>query len=173
MRKGLLVVLAVVAFVGVQANMVLAKGIADNGPGCGLGKEVWRDSSIADTWGAQMLISTTNNPFIPLQAFAITSQTLGCHNSGKFWAAAEKANMFAAINFENLSQEMAQGGGEHLASMATLMGVPTEHQGEFFGMTQERYTTLVKAGEASPVAMVKALNEAAASYPTLAKVASK
>ena len=81
--------------------------------------------------------------------------------------------MFAAMNFENLSQEMAQGGGEHLASMATLMGVPAEHQGEFFAMTQERYTTLIKACEASPVAMVKALNEAAASYPTLAKVASK
>ena len=172
MSKVLFAVLAVVAFVGFQTNMVLAKGIADTGPGCGLGKELWKDSSIADTWGAQMLISTTNNPFIPLQAYAITSQTLGCHNSGKFWAA-EKANVFAAINFENLSQEMAQGGGEHLASMATLMGVPAEHQGEFFGMTQERYTTLVKAGEASPVAMVKALNEVAASYPTLAKVASK
>ena len=172
MRKGLLVALAVVAFVGIQANMVMAKGIADTGPGCGLGKDLWRDYPGTDAWGVQILISTTNNTILPFQAFGITSQTMGCHNGGKFWAE-EKANMFAAINFENLSQEMAQGGGEHLASMATLMGVPAEHQSEFFAMTQERYTTLVKAGEASPVAMVKALNEVAASYPTLAKVASK
>jgi hypothetical protein len=58
--------------------------------------------------------------------------------------------MFAQLNFENLSQEMAQGQGEHLASLATLMGVPAEHQAEFFAMTQERYTTLVKAVRRHP-----------------------
>jgi hypothetical protein len=42
-----------------------------------------------------------------------------------------------------------------------------------FAFTQERYTTVVKAGEASPIAMVKALNEASASYPVSATVASK
>ncbi len=81
--------------------------------------------------------------------------------------------MFAQLNFENLSQEMAQGQGEHLASLATLMGVPTEHQAEFFAMTQEKYTTLVKAGEASPVAMIKALNDAVATHPVLAEVSAQ
>ena len=81
--------------------------------------------------------------------------------------------MFAQLNFENLSQEMAQGQGEHLASLATLMGVPAEHQAEFFAMTQERYTTLVKAGEASPVAMIKALNDAVATHPVLAEVSGQ
>jgi hypothetical protein len=40
-------------------------------------------------------------------------------------------------------------------------------------MTQERYTSLVKAGETSPVAMVKALNEAVAGHPVLAKVSAQ
>jgi hypothetical protein len=80
--------------------------------------------------------------------------------------------MFAAINFENLSQEMAQGQGEHLASLATLMGVPAEHQAEFFAVTQDR-TFLVKAGEASPVAMVKAMNDAIATHPVLAQVSAR
>jgi Protein of unknown function (DUF3015) len=172
MRKGLIVGLMAVAILGAQHSIVLAKGIADNGPGCGLGKELWKDSASADAWGFQMLISTTNNPFIPLQAFAITSQTLGCHNSGKF-ITEHKTNMFAAINFENLSQEMAQGQGEHLASLATLMGVPAEHQAEFFAMTQDQYTSLVKAGEASPVAMVKAINSAIATHPVLAQVSTR
>ena len=172
MRKSLFIALVVVAFIGTQVGMVLAAGIADTGPGCGLGKEVWKDDPHTDNIGKQMLISTTNNPFIPLQAFAITTGTLGCKNNGKVWAE-EKVNLFASANFENLSQEMAQGQGEHLASLASLMGVPAEHQGEFFAMTQERYATLVKAGEASPVAMIKALNDAVATHPVLAKVSAQ
>ncbi|BFU94556.1 MAG: hypothetical protein NTNFB02_12780 [Nitrospira sp.] len=53
------------------------------------------------------------------------------------------------------------------------MGVSEDKQPEFFAMTQERYISLVNAGEASPVAMVKALNDAAASYPASTTVASK
>ena len=81
--------------------------------------------------------------------------------------------MFAQINFDNLAQDMAQGHGEHLASLATLMGVPAEHQAEFFALTQERYTSLVKTGEASPVAMIKALNDAVATHPLLAQVSAQ
>jgi hypothetical protein len=80
--------------------------------------------------------------------------------------------MFAEINFENLSQEMAQGRGEHLASLATLMGVPVEHQAAFFALTQEKYTTLIQSGETAPVAMIKALNAAMASHPVLAQLST-
>ncbi len=83
-----------------------------------------------------------------------------------------KVNAFASLNFENLSQDMAQGGGEHLASLATLMGVPEEQQAEFFAMTQEKYLSLIEAGETSPVAMVKALNDATGTHPVLAKVSA-
>ena len=170
MRKGLSVALVVVAFVGAQASMVLATGITDTGPGCGLGKEVWKNDPHTDNIGKQMLISTTNNPIIPLQAFAITTGTLGCKNSGKFWVE-EKVNMFASANFESLSQEMAQGQGEHLASLATLMGVPADHQGMFFAMAQERYASLAQVGEPSPVRLVKVLNDGMAVHPDLANAA--
>ncbi|HMU53980.1 MAG TPA: DUF3015 family protein [Nitrospira sp.] len=172
MLWALLIAFFVTAQLSGMVNTVQAKGISDLGPGCGLGKDLWRDSPNTDKWGVQILISTTNNTIVPFQAFGITSQTMGCKNSGKFWAE-HKANMFAGLNFENLTQEMAQGGGEHLASMAALMGVSEDKQPEFFAMTQERYLSLVNAGEASPVAMVKALNEAAASSPASTTVASK
>jgi hypothetical protein len=81
--------------------------------------------------------------------------------------------MFASLNFDALSAEMAQGQGEHLASLATLMGVPAERHAAFFAMTQERYTSLVQAGEASPVALVKSLNDAVAGHPVLAKVSAQ
>jgi hypothetical protein len=169
MRKGLFIALVVVAFIGAQVGMVLAGGIADMGPGCGLGKELWKNESNTDTIGKQLLISTTNNPILPLQAGGITSGTWGCKNNGKLWTE-QKVTMFAKVNFENLAQEMAQGQGEHLASLATLMGVPVEHQGEFFAMTQERHSSLVKAGENSPVTLVAALNDAIATHPVLSQV---
>ncbi len=83
-----------------------------------------------------------------------------------------RVDAFASINFENLSQDMAQGGGEHLASLASLMGIPEEHHAEFFAMTQDRYLSLTAAGETSPVAMVAALHEATAAHPVLAKVSA-
>jgi hypothetical protein len=112
--------------------------------------------------------ATTNGTFYS-QTFGISSGTSGCTNDGKFWAQ-EKVNVFAALNFENLAQDMAQGQGEHLASLATLMGIPAAQQPAFFAMTQEKYASLVSAGETSPVALVKALNEAVATHPMLAQV---
>jgi len=65
---------------------------------------------------------------------------------------------------------MAQGGGEHLASLVTLMGVPVEQQPAFFAMTQEKYAALIQSGETTPAAMLKALHETMAVHPVLAKV---
>jgi hypothetical protein len=117
------------------------------------------------------MMATTNGTF-GSTTFGISSGTSGCTNDGKVMGDS-KTIMFAELNFENLSQEMARGQGEHLASLATLMGIPTDQHGVFFAMTQERYTSLVKAGEASPVAMVKAINEAIAGHPVLAKASSR
>ncbi len=77
--------------------------------------------------------------------------------------------MFAELNSEALAQEMAQGSGEHLASMATLLGVPQQQHGTFFAMAQGRYAALSSAGDMSPAAMVKALNEGISADPSLAK----
>lgn len=165
MKKVLM--LSVAVLFGMQAGLVMAAN-PDTGPGCGLGKLAWGDYKGQKEIAPQVLMATTNGTFWS-QTFGISTGTSGCTNDGKIMGDS-KTVMFAELNFENLSQEMAQGHGEHLASMATLMGVPAEHQAEFFAMTQERYTSLVKAGEASPVAMVKALNDAVAAHPVLAKV---
>ena len=78
--------------------------------------------------------------------------------------------MFAELNSDALAQEMAQGRGEHLASLATLLGLPQDQHSAFFAMAQERYAALTNAGERSSVAMVKALNDAISANPVLAKV---
>lgn len=142
----------------------------DEGPGCGLGKVAWAGSGADEkAIGPQLLMSTTNNTILPWQAFGITTGTLGCNNNGKLWAE-RKVSMFAHVNFENLSREMAQGHGEHLSSMATLMGIPDEHHAQFFSMTQQKYATLIEQGETSPKAMVKALNDSIETSPVLAQL---
>ena len=160
-----------IAFVCVQAASAMAGMNPDNGPGCGVGKLAWSDYKQQKNIAPQVLMGTTNMFFPPFnQAFGISFGTSGCTNDKKFWAE-EKATVFAQLSFDNLSQEMAQGQGEHLASLATLMGVPAEHQAEFFAMTQERYLALIRAGDGSPAAMVEALHEAITDHPVLAKVA--
>jgi len=170
MMKKLVMLSVAVLFLGTQLGLAVAAN-PDTGPGCGLGKLAWGDYKNQKNIAPQVLMATTNGTF-GSQTFGISSGTSGCTNDGKIMSES-KTIMFAEMNFENLSQEMAQGQGEHLASMATLMGVPADHQAEFFAMTQERYTSLVKAGEASPVAMVKALNEAVAAHPVLAKLSTR
>jgi hypothetical protein len=162
--------LSVAVLFGMQAGLAMAVN-PDTGPGCGLGKLAWSDYKNQKNIGPQVLMATTNGTF-GSTTFGISSGTSGCTNDGKIMAE-QKTTMFAQLNFENLSQEMAQGQGEHLASLATLMGVPAEHQAAFFAMTQERYTSLVKTGEASPVAMVKAINDAIATHPVLAQVSTR
>jgi hypothetical protein len=170
MLRKLLMLSVSLVFVAAQASVSFAAH-PDTGPGCGLGKLAWSDYKNQKNIAPQVLMATTNGTF-GSQTFGISTGTSGCTNDGQIMSE-HKVTMFAAINFDNLSQEMAQGQGEHLASLATLMGVPTEHQGEFFALTQERYTSLIQSGETSPVALVKALNDAIAAHPVLAKASTR
>ena len=167
MRK-LVLMMAVSMFACFQAAAAFAVPNPDNGPGCGLGKLAWADYEHQKDIGPQVMMATTNGTF-GSTTFGISSGTSGCTSSGKVMTERE-VTMFAEVNFESLAQEMAQGQGEHLASLATLLGVPSEYQPTFFAMTQEKYTKLIQSGEASPVAMLAALHEAMAGQPVLASL---
>jgi len=155
-------------FFAMQGGIALAAGTPDTGPGCGLGKELWKNYPNAKTKGAQILMATTNGSW-GTQTFGISTGTLGCSDDGRWWAD-QKATMFAELNADALAQEMAQGSGEHLASMATLLGVPQQQHDAFFSMAQGRYATLSSAGDMSGATMVKTLNEGISADPLLAKV---
>jgi hypothetical protein len=160
---------AIIAAVAMQGGLALAAGTPDTGPGCGMGKELWKNYPHSKTKGAQIMIATTNGSF-GSTTFGITTGTSGCTDDGKWWAE-QKAVMFAELNSDSLSQEMAQGRGEHLASLATLLGVPDHQHAAFFSMAQGRYSTFTDERDRSAAAMVKAMNDAMAADPQLAKVA--
>ena len=54
----------------------------------------------------------------------------------------KKAQLFAAIAFENLEQDIARGNGEYLTSMAVLMKVPPGEQDKFKSRSQSNYSFL-------------------------------
>ncbi len=169
MVKRILLVLTAVLFVFGTTGLALAAH-PDNGPGCGLGKLAWGAYPGQQSIGAQVLQSTTNGTFWS-QTFGISFGTSGCTNDGTIFAS-EKVNVFAAVNFEDISQEMAQGRGEHLTSLATLMEIPADQHEIFFAMAQEKYTTLIHEGEASPKAIVKAIYSAMDTHPVLAQAST-
>lgn len=169
MLRQFVVALGVVA-VASQAGLAMAAN-PDTGPGCGLGKLAWADYKNQKNIAPQVMMATTNGTF-GSGTFGISSGTSGCTNDGQVMAD-QRTNMFAAMNFENLSQEMAQGKGEHLASLATLMGIPADQHTAFFALTQERYTSMVEAGETSSVALVKALNDAVGKSAVVAQAVSR
>ena len=155
-----------VALLPLCATPVLAAN-PDNGPGFGLGKLAWSDYRNQKDIAPQVMMATTNGTF-GSQTFGISSGTSGCTNNGVIMSE-HKASVFATLNFENLSQDMARGSGEHLNSLAELMNVPQENRSEFYSLAQLQYQAMVQSGETTPTAMLKALNSAMSSHPTLAK----
>lgn len=121
---------------GAQIGVVEA-GWGD-GPGCGLGKIVFEGESKSILM--QNFGFTSN---VPSQPFAITSGTSGCTNNGMI-VKDKRVIMFVSGNVDNVSQEMAKGQGEYLASLAALMGVPPERQAEFFALAQEIYLDMLQ-----------------------------
>jgi hypothetical protein len=151
-----------------QAGIAMAAGNPDTGPGCGLGKLAWSDFKRQKDIAPQVMMATTNGTF-GSQTFGISTGTSGCTNDGKVWAE-NKTEVFVAATFENLGGDMARGQGEHLAALATLLGVPVEHRKMFYLLVQEHYRDLTGRGETSPSALIKALDEAMTGHPVLARV---
>jgi hypothetical protein len=100
-----------------------------------------------------------------------TTQNTTVSTSGRSWFTndglvrqGERINAFASLNFENLTTDMASGGGEYLASLGTLMGVPDDQRTAFFQLAQGQYTSLIHSGAASPANLLSGLDRALAEH---------
>ena len=56
----------------------------------------------------------------------------------------QRVNAFMAFNFENVKQDMANGQGEYLASLSTLMGIPQDRRASFYAHAQSRYPLVME-----------------------------
>ena len=109
-------------------------------------------------------MATTN--VTGFQTFAISSGTSGCSNDGLFWAD-HKVDAYVVANYDDLARDIAQGQGEHLTSLATLMGVLPESHAEFFAMAQREYRTFGGAGAQSLLEWIQSIREGMAQHQAL------
>lgn len=77
----------------------------------------------------------------------------------------EKVSIFAAANFDRLKEDMAAGRGEHLASLATLLGVPQDRQPEFFSFTKTHFSVLYPSEHATSDEMIASLTREMSTHP--------
>lgn len=139
---------------------------ADSGTGCGLGSIIWEGQKGI----LSQLFAGTTNGTSGSQTFGITSGTSNCTNDG-IVKTEEQVNVFVAVNLENLREEMAQGKGEYLTSLAELMNIPKEQQASFFAMTQEQFDFLYPKESTTPQELIQNLEQALLKHNTLAEVA--
>jgi hypothetical protein len=163
MRKGVLFTLAALSLCAVA----YAGGPTTNNQniGCGWGTYLFGDK---DTKIPQILGATTNGTF-GNQTFGISSETMGCTTKGGWVKNERRAAVYAEVNLQKLSKEMAQGGGEYLSAFATLMGCPDQAAKQaFFKVTQKNYESIFTSASIDSETMLRNLRTVMAEDPTLA-----
>lgn len=132
--------------------------------GCGLGSVViQRNSKVL-----QLFAMTTNATFFS-QAFGITSGTSGCSASG-IVKTDQQIEYFVEVNHDDLSREMAQGGGEKLSTLAALNGCQTQESQLVFGQwTQQTYDKILPTSATTSVEMVQNLKNQLKDSPEVAQ----
>ena len=109
-----------------------------------------------------------------------TTQNTTVSTSGRSWFTndglvrqGEHANAFAALNYDNLTHDMAFGGGEYLSSLGTLMGVPDDQRAAFFQVAQSQYTIFAQSGNTTPVNLLAGLDRSLSKHGVVTAKAVK
>jgi hypothetical protein len=68
-----------------------------------------------------------------------------------------KAIAFAKYNESNLEQDLARGQGEYVASLATLLGVPSDQRSVFQAKAQEAFDTLTTSNHEAQIHRLRML----------------
>lgn len=156
MRRMALLVTLVIAVVFVSpvsaAGPKPPKSSAGYGSaGCGWGGTVIPGRDFWSQFGAWVLNTSSWN-----QTFAITSGTSGCGKSGLVLAEKEQST-FVENNYGDLVREMAAGQGEHLSTLAGLLGCAASDVDAFGAFTQVNYTAIIPSDNTTPTEMLRSL----------------
>lgn len=130
--------------------------VADNDIGCGVGTMVMEGQ---EGLPAKLIGSCING--LTFQSISITFGLVNCKSGGKVTADNSEVRVrhFASQNFDRLSVEMAQGGGEHLDALAGLLDVSADQRGAFAALTQNHFETLFPSDQTTVGEMLSALDQ--------------
>lgn len=125
--------------------------LAQANPGCGLGSTLFDGK---DGVVSHVLAATTNGTS-GNQTFGMTSGTLGCDVSKPVVAAA----IFVNDNMDEVAENIANGEGEALQTLATLLEV--EATEEFAVLAQQNFDSIFTSEEVTAEEVVFNLNKVA------------
>ena len=131
--------------------------------GCGLGSMAFEGK----TDKVSQVLAATTNGTSGNQTFGISSGTLNCTTDGMI-KKSQAQQAFAEVNFEDLSQEMAQGHGEHLRAFAHLFGCSAESVNTFGRVVQQHYSDIFSSADVTPAALIQSVKQHIATNPALA-----
>jgi hypothetical protein len=94
--------------------------------GCGVGHLIFANKHDR----VSEVLSATTNGTLGNQTFGISTGTLDCDTTGLVVASRE-TEIYAQKNFDSITKEMASGSGEHIATLATLMGYDPAQLGSY------------------------------------------
>jgi Protein of unknown function (DUF3015) len=163
MRK-LVLAAAVLAMSALPATSAFADA---TGAGCGVGTMIFKGQKGVIP---QVLAVTTNGSF-GNQTFGMSTGTLGCEQDGVVMREHEK-EVYVAANMDQIKLDMARGGGEYLATLASLMAVAPADQPAFFTLTKDRFADVAGPVDSDAGALLARLDQALAADPVLARYAS-
>lgn len=159
-KRGLWIVLATLAL----ASAARAAG-GNETVGCGWGTMLFEGKEKK----VPLILAATTNGCFGNQTFGISSETMGCTSKGGWVKNEKRQAVYAEVNLQKLSKEMAQGGGEYLGAFASLMGCKDEAAKQaFFKLSQQNYESLFPTANTDSATMLRNLRAAMAADPKLA-----
>jgi len=125
---------------GILDNRACAVGSA----GCGLGSVVFKGNE----WYKQIFAATTNN-LTGTQTLGITSGTSNC--APGLFGDVQKQQDYLSANFSSLQREAAQGSGQTLNGLASVLGCENSSYDNFGMYTQQNYSDIFNSDDAKQV----------------------
>ncbi len=112
--------------------------------GCGLGSVVFKGNE----WWKQLFAATTNGSTLS-QSFGITSGTSNC--APGIIGQIQKQKDFVAANLSSLQREAAQGNGDSMNGLASVLGCSASDYGSFGMYTQSHYAQVFNANTSDTI----------------------
>ena len=136
--------------------------------GCGIGKEIMSGKTGI---GPNLVAAILNNILIP-NTFFMSTGILGCDTT-KAVKNEQQGETFVASNMDTLAVEMAQGNGDHLAALASILGVAEKDKSAFFSLAKDQYEPLFGATGATPSDVLTTFNTAMLNDPSLSQYVTR
>lgn len=135
----------------------------ETGAGCGVGKVIFEGQS-----GVGInIVAALVNDFLS-GSFSITSGTMGCDSTQTVMNDQQK-EIFVAMNMDNLTVDMAQGQGDYLNSLASMMGIEEQDKNSFYNLTQDNYEKIVGENQTQATQVLASLEQVMLEDEYLAK----